>query len=470
MRLGLFVRRRYVLRPLVCFAAVAVSVLPCRAEQPGANSELLIRLNVRPSPAPKPALRYRLLPDLSEMNPGNPIQSYMKCMMEQKKFFFDEDAVQNRNDLLAMPLKEVPAQKLKEYGRFALSQVDWAARLDHPDWQVLLKLRADGIELLLPEVQQIRSLARALQVRFRAEIAQCRFDDAIRTAKTFFAMSRHLGEHPTLIGNLVGMAVASVAISHLDEMLEQPACPNLYWALTTLPSPMISLDKGMDGERVMMAWVFRHLDDSAPMSKDQLNKFVKHGEKLLEAGDKPPDVRAWLSARISDSTLVSASRRRLVEYGLPEERLTRFPAEQVILLDEKRELDVRFDDDMKTISLPFWQVELLAVQNKEKKPPALFADLLIPITLNTRKAQARVDQRIALLRHVEALRLHAAEHGGSLPARLSDVAVPLPVDPVTGKPFRYELTGNTAHLRGTPAPGQENVPQFNVHYELTVQR
>ena len=100
-------------------------------------------------------------------------------------------------------------------------------------------------------MQQIRSLARALQVRFRAEIAQGRFDDAIRTAKTMFAMSRHLGEHPTLIGDLVGMAIASMAISHLEEMLEQPGCPNLYWALTNLPSPLISLDKGMDGERVM---------------------------------------------------------------------------------------------------------------------------------------------------------------------------------------------------------------------------
>ena len=89
--------------------------------------------------------------------------------------------------LLTMPLKELPAQDLKEYGRFVLSQVDRAARLDNPDWQVLLKLKAEGIELLLPEVQQIRGLARALQVRFRAEIAQGRFDDAIRTAKTMFA-------------------------------------------------------------------------------------------------------------------------------------------------------------------------------------------------------------------------------------------------------------------------------------------
>ena len=88
-------------------------------------------------------------------------------------------------------------------------------------------------------------MVRALQVRFRAEIAQARFDDAIRTAKTMFAIARHLGEHPTAIGNLVGMAAAFVTIYHFDELLQQPGCPNLYWALTNLPSP---LDPG--GQRI----------------------------------------------------------------------------------------------------------------------------------------------------------------------------------------------------------------------------
>ena len=88
-----------------------------------------------------------------------------------------------------------------------------------------------------------------------------------------------------------------------------------------------------------------------------------------------------------------------------------------------------------------------------KKPPAIFADALVPFLSNVRNAQGRVDQRIALLRHIEALRLYAALHDDTLPAKLADVAVPLPVDPFTGKPFRYELVGNTAHLRGTPPVG-----------------
>ena len=222
-------------------------------------------------------------------------------------------------------------------------------------------------------------------MRFRAEIAQGRFDDAIRTAKTFFAMSRHLGEHPTLIGDLVGMAIARVAIFHLEKMLVQPGCPNLYWALTNLPSPLIPLDKGMDGERVMLQWVFRDLNDSDPISQDQLKKFVADGDKLLQAGDHKPGVREWLDARTKDEAFVSAARRRLVESGFPEERLLRFPADQVILLDEKREFEDRCDDVVKTINFPFWQVEALDARIKLKKPPALFADLLQPIALGARR-------------------------------------------------------------------------------------
>jgi hypothetical protein len=459
-------------RILLGFAAIGAFALPCRAEQAIPVSETLIRLNVMPAPAPKPALRYQLLPELKEMHPGNPIQHYMKTIMEQQEFLFDEEAFQHREKLLTMPLKELPVQELPDYGRFALSQADWAARLDHPDWQLLLKLRADGIQLRVPEMQQMRSLSRVLQVRFRAEIAQGRFDDAIRTAKTFFAMSRHLSEQPTLVGDLVGMAIASVAASGLDEMLEQPFCPNLYWALTTLPSPLIPLDKGMDGERVMHQWVFRDLNDSAPMSQDQLNKFIADSDKKLGLGEGTstnPGVRVWLDTRTKDDAVVSAARRRLVEHGIPEERLLRFPVSQVILLDEKRELEERFDDVMKTISFPFWQVEALATQNKVKKPPALFADELFGFH-HVPLAQAQVDQRIALLRHVEALRLYAAEHDGALPAKLCDVPVPLPVDPFTGKPFRYEAIGNTAHLRGTPPPGEEKNSGFNLHYEVTLEK
>ncbi len=175
-----------------------------------------------------------------------------------------------------MPLTELSVQELEDYGGFALKQADWAARLDNPDWQILLKVKTDGVALLLPDVQQMRPLANALKVRFRAEVALGRFDDAIRTAKTMFAMSRHMSEHPTLVGNLVGISIANLAINPLEEMLEHPQCPNLYWALTKLPVPLVPIDMGMGGERALVLSEFRGLDEMAPMSADELNKFITH--------------------------------------------------------------------------------------------------------------------------------------------------------------------------------------------------
>jgi hypothetical protein len=460
-------------RAVLCCAAMAMLAVVCRAGEPTPTPEILIRLDSRPAPAPVPALRYLLLPELREMNPGNPIYGYYKCCQEQQAFLFDKKSFERRETLLAMPLHELPARELQEYGRSALSQADWAARLDNPDWQILLKLKADGFNLLLPDVQHLRTLARALQVRFRAEVALSHFDDAIRTAKTMFAISHHLGTHPSLIGNLVGIAIANIAIEPLEEMLRQPGCPSLYWALTSLPGHLVPLEMGLAGERVMVLAELRDLDDSAPMTAPRLESFVAHLDMLLkdeEVVKAAKGVRAWLNAQVKDEAKVAAARRRLVDSGLPEERLRSFPPLQVILLDEKREEEVRYDDSIKTITLPFWQAEALAARSPKSKQQFLLADALVPATSAVRRAQQRLDQRLALLRSVEALRLYAAEHDGKLPAKLSEIVVPTPDDPVTGKPFRYELIGSTAHLRGSPPAGNEKDPFYNVHYELAIQK
>ncbi|HEV3006584.1 MAG TPA: hypothetical protein VGX78_19090 [Pirellulales bacterium] len=454
-------------RFLSCIAAFAWLALPCRADEPPASTETSISLGVEPAFAPKPALRYVFLPEFGETNPGNPIQDYIKCFMEQQKFFFDKQEVERRESLLAMPLKELPAQELQDYGGPALRQADWAARLDKPDWQIILPLKADGYRTMIPDVQQMRVLTSALKVRLRAEVALGHFDAAVRTAKTLFAMSRHLGEHPTFVGELVGIAVASAAIGPLEEMLQQPGCPNLYWALTYLPTPLVPLDKGADGERYWIQPLFRDLDDSAAMSAERLTSLISQLLGLIDDGEEggpSPKARDWVDHQVKDEKLLGAARRRLVEIGIPEERLRTFPAEQVILLDVRRECEERHDDALKLIHLPVWEVDHLSAQ-MDKAPP-LFDTA--PAIARVRRAQTRLDQRIALLRHVEALRLYAAEHEGALPVKLSDVAVPLPADPFDGKPFQYEVQGGTAHLRGRPPASEEQNPAFKVHYEITL--
>ena len=414
-------------------------------------AETLIRLTVDPMPAPKPALRYLLLPELKEMSPGNPIPNYLKGLLDQ--------------DFSAEQETLTPA---------ALRQADRAARMDKPDWQILLRLKTDGISLLLPDLQKMRSLAAGLQARFREEIAQGRFDDAITTAKTMLAMSRHMGEHPTLIGDLVGIAIAMIALGPLEEMLEQPGCPNLYWALTNLPRPLVPMDRGIEGERALILAEMPGLEDTAPLTAAQLKKLIAHVEGLWASDDiralPGRSVRAYINERTRDEKYMAAARRRLVGYGIPEDRLAKYPPEQVVLVDEKRTYEVLRDEEMKYMNLPTWEA-LAGISYPQKKPEnaGLFT-IFVPSVYKIRQAQGRLEQKIALLRHVEAVRLYAAEHGGKLPERLSDVTVPLPPDPFTGKPFRYAVEGSVAHLRGNPPRGGENVPVYNLHYEITIRK
>jgi hypothetical protein len=461
-----------VVRVFFCLAALCTGVVSLsKAHQTVTSTEMVIRLKVHPMPAPQPALRYLLLPELKEMNPGNPIQGYLRCFAEQQHFFFNAEACKRRDQLLVMPLGALPAPELQDYGQSALRQADWAARLDKADWQILLRAKTDGVGLLIPDVQQMRTLANALKVRFRAQVALHRFDDALGTAKTMFAVARHLGEHPTLIGSLVGLAIASIAVGPLEEMLEQPGCPNLYWALTNLPNPLVRLDLGLEGERMLILSEFRGLEDSAPMNEDQLKKVITHLNELVrQEGSNKEALPQLLKTRVKDGLSVEGARHRLVEYGLSEDRINQFPPEQVLLLDEKREYEVRRDDAMKYMNLPFWQIEALALQPSPDQLSGIFAKAFVPALHKVRSAQGRVEQRIALLQHVEALRLYAAAHAGKFPASLTECGVPLPVDPFTGQPFRYELERDTAHVRGSPPRGMEKYPAYNVHYEVTIQR
>src|SRR6185369_13498284 len=84
----------------------------------------------------------------------------------------------------------------------------------------------------------------------------------------------HLGEHPSEVANLLGLWVAHLSLNTLVEMVQQPGCPNLYWALTDLPCPLVDLRKGVQGERTLVAAELGVLRDDTAMTEAELEKFV----------------------------------------------------------------------------------------------------------------------------------------------------------------------------------------------------
>ena len=81
----------------------------------------------------------------------------------------------------------------------------------------------------------------------------------------------------------------------------------------------------------------------------------------------------------------------------------------------------------------------------------------------------KLDRKIAALRCIEGIRLYAAGHDGRLPAGLDSITeVPIPPNPLTGKPFGYTVDGNTATLEAAAPEGSR--PTDSTQYVITLSK
>jgi hypothetical protein len=459
---------------LVCIELLVPLTVRAPPEVPGRQG-FLVRITVWPRDVPTPILKYQLLPEFREMNPGNAVEGYRRCIAVGESFLMDKKSIVKREKWESIPLKELPLKELRDYGGKVLPQVDAAARLDYVDWQILPKLKKEGFWTPLPEMQPMRALTRALKVRFRTEIATQRYDDAMATLKTMLAMSRHAGEHPTNLGTLVGVTNAIFALNTLDEMIGQRDSPNLYWALTTLPRPFIDLRPAVQGERAMLGTILSTISTTRPMDEKEA---VRMREALTQiiVGDieeveiRRKELKLWFQMSEEDKERLASARKRLIDMGLDADAAKRFPSIQILLLDEKRAYDAFMDQLSALTLLPYPEAEAGYAKLEDPRPSGHRFVHLAPAIAKLRRSQARLDQRLALLRTVEALRLHAARHAGKFPAKLAEIEVLVPDDPVSGKPFRYAVEEGKAILRGAPTKVDDKITEYSVTYELTLRK
>ena len=164
-------------------------------------------------------------------------------------------------------------------------------------------------------------------------------------------------------------------------------------------------------------------------------------------------------------------KRYLAGRGRSKAEIEKMPVVQVVATYAiESYLEVR-DDAYKWFSVPYWQAQeglrrarRSAAIRRQGLAGAPFTTLL-PALERAYFISVRLDREIAAMRCIEAVRLHAAGSGGALPARLDEVKiVPVPINPVTGKPFGYEVTGRTFRLdaAGPPGAGKQDSQRYVV--------
>jgi hypothetical protein len=477
-------------------AAVVWAEPPARTDNPSATlpPHHIIKLTVRVEPVQPPALKYRLLPDPADLVPGNAAPFWLRAgraaaQVKHKWTEAEEKWLSAEwTALKDLPRKEVE-QLLAEY-RPALRLAEDAACRDHCDWE-LGPITIQTIDYLpLDEIQSVREIANRLSLRARLEMAEGQPDKSLHTIQVGMALARDVGSGPTMINSLVGYAVASIMLGRVEELIQEPGAPNLYWALTELPRPFTDLRKTMQYEFATFYRSFPQLrevekgDLSAKQSEALFSELVKTLTTFPVKDGRPKWAENLTAAAALTATLPTA-KRYLVAHGRTAEQVDAMPATRAVLLYIVDQYNRDRDDVLKWFNLPPWQTRL-GLQEVQKRLKAegpavagssvidgkwVMMQLLAPAMLKTFEAELRVDRQIAGLRCAEAVRLHAAAHDGKLPKALADVTdVPLPIDPVTGKGFDefYKATGDTAVLEVPPPPGQP--PQLGYHYELTPAR
>lgn len=453
-------------------------------------------LTLHPRAAPEPALKYRLMPDEFDLLPGNAAPHYLKAMgyFEQDPArramyqFLDESREKGAEqgtpihelppyNWLSIEPSKLPRQEVHDYLRYSSFQVRFlreAARRRFFDMERDLRNSSDPIGTLLPEIQIMREMSRNQSIRIRLAIAEHRIDDAMEMSGQQFALANHLGQEEFLICNLVGVAIASVGWNDMLYLVEHPETPNLYWALSAMPQPLVSFRRSLAYERQMLyeqLKVLREVDGS-PRPAGYWSDFLDRlGPQLASIASELDLPRFDEDPELAKSALVWSvaaaypdAKRYLIErWGMPPEKVEAYPTAQVVFLALVRFHDYWSDELFKWFNLPVAQVrakvppgkltQAMQAEAEQYGWIALTSQLFLPAIDAARLAAERSEQKRAVLMTVEAIRMYAAEHDGQLPPSLEALSVPAPLDPLVGKPLAYERLDDRAILSGHPFPG-----------------
>lgn len=439
------------------------------------------RLTITPAGEPDLPLKYSLLPKYEDLKPGNSVPFYLRAILALKgrpkasvKKFHD-----NFDRWMDGPPAKMPMSEVRGYLRGVDSvfrELTIATHRETTDWSWRLQ-DLDGLKaiaFLLPEIQESREIARLLILKIRLEIAEGRYEDAIESFKMGYQLARDVAEPPTLINDLVGVAIASMLDHQLIHLIGSPDSPNLYWALSKLPTPFIDMRPAMEYEMSLPAKLFPSLKDAETADHSP----EEWGRILAEAFRKLNTVSSLLGSSRESKLLMRVgvaamvlkgyprAKRELIEWGYDPKRVEAMPVGQVIAIHQARIYRYMYQEMMKWSHLPHHQALAGARRSEQKLKeegyfgPAMrtreilpLAAMLLPAVSAAQSATARLDSRTAGLQVLEAIRMYAADNDGKLPETLNDIkAVPIPKNPLTDQPFPYRRhNANRAELT-IPAP------------------
>jgi hypothetical protein len=467
---------------LYLFAAIGIlSVCPISygADNKTDKSIEIITLSLPPASEPVPALSYRLLPRYIDQKTGNAALLYYSAA----GLYPDgntEELDENINKWRDLPVEQLNRKEVEEVlSSFSscFHQIKLAAQRNSCEWELPIE---DGFAMLLPNLGTYRKITYAMELQIRIDIADGHFDKALEMMQQGMYMGVNIAKGPTLIHNLVGIAIDALVLKNIESMIQKPNSPNLYWALSSLPKPLIDMHKAIQYEHEMVFIDFPKLRniETEILTSQQASEIISNLINKIQSLTGEGNNSSFMKFLPAGFVMIhySDAKQYLAKKGFTQEQINAMPAAQAVLIYQKQQYQEIADNIFKWLEIPYNQSQpymlksqdqLSSIENQGIKTN-LFSNLL-PGLSRVSFLQARLERNIAMLRTIEAIRIYAAANSGQIPEKLSDItSVPVPSDPVTGKDFIYQRTD--LHNARFEAPNAPDESQKRPVYKLTIKQ
>jgi hypothetical protein len=199
---------------IIWYLIAALGVLPLCSAVRGADKTTDKSVEVRtlslvPAGEPVPAMSYRLLPRYLDQKIGNAALLYYSAAALCPDGD-SEDIHKKIGDWRDLPVDELDRKEVDE----ALSsfsncfhQIKLAAQRTHCQWELPLE---DGFAMQLPHLSTFRRMIMAMQLQIRLKIADGQTDQALEMLQHGLYMGRGIAQGPTVIQDLVGIAITAI--------------------------------------------------------------------------------------------------------------------------------------------------------------------------------------------------------------------------------------------------------------------
>lgn len=440
--------------------------------------------SVQPAAEVVPALKYRIYPAKWELKPGSALLHLNRALIhwlnvprKQRIQWQSSEWLDGTGDG-KKPLQQEMEDVVQQLS-FVFDELHNLAMSEDFQWDHRLRdlKGSDMYAYVLPELQELRGLARMLNLRIRVQLENRNFDGAIASITDGIRLSEFVGQGEILIQKLVAIAIQSMMREQLTKLIATPGSPNLYWAMATIPRPLNRMQDAAMGDLGSVARFFPALAaaENETWSKDQAARrwmsVVEDLESSLGATDSD---RIAVRAAIATIGVNQAdiAKKYLIANGMNQDRVDQMPGLQAVLIKAARELRILGDDLGKAHLLPSVAARKLAdrqqqifvgyiQQNRLNSLSATIAGLFYPAVPQVVEAEIRTEMTFRRLMTVEAIRMYVSENG-EVPQSLDMLQLaPAFSDPYTGAEFEYSVEeSDKGPIVTLKAAGPTNIPRL----------